>query len=231
MIYFNGVALESVAPVMVEDVRISPIQLGVTARQRPIQPGADFVRVTDGLRTVAITFGLLTQGTEDRQRQLDAVKAWARSDQPQRLDLPYHEGVHLVALVTELPEPSMRQWWESKLRMVFTCYDPYWRANTEHSASCGASFTVLGDASPLMRIENTLADAATDQAYTRGDESMTFSAIPAGKLTIDLNAQTAAVDGVSIMDKYSFGSTFLTPQTGSQTITGTGTVCWRERWA
>lgn len=231
MIYFNDVALESVAPVMIEDVRISPIQRSVTARQRPIRPGADFVRVTDGLRTVAITFGLLSQHTEDRQRQLDAIKAWARSDQPQRLELPYHDNVYLLALATELPEPSMRQWWESKLRMVFTCYDPYWRANAEHSCACGTAFTAMGDAEPLMRIENTFADAVTNQAYTRGDDTMTFSTIPAGVLKIDFNAQTAAVNGTSIMDKYVFGSTFLTPQIGSQTITGAGTVYWRERWA
>ena len=59
---------------------------------------------------------------------------------------------------------------------------------------------------------------------------MTFSTIPAGDLVIDLNAQTAAVGGSSIMSGYSFASSWLAPRLGAQTITGTGTVYWRERW-
>lgn len=230
MIIFNGVPIETIVPVMIEDVRVSPIQRNVTARQRPTQPGADFVRVNDGTRTVAITFGLLTQDTDMRQDQLLQIAAWARSDQPQRLDLPYHDGAHLMALATALPEPSMRQWWESKLRITFTCYDPYWRSNAERSAACGTPFVVLGDAPPLMQIRNTYTDAATDQAWARDGETMTFSSVPAGDLVIDLNAQTAAVGASSIMSAYAFGSTFLLPKTGRQTITGAGTVYWRERW-
>ena len=60
---------------------------------------------------------------------------------------------------------------------------------------------------------------------------MTFSTIPAGDLSIDLNDQRASVSGVSIMQYYVLGSQFLTPRTGTQTITGTGTVKYKERWA
>ena len=81
-----------------------------------------------------------------------------------------------------------------------------------------------------MRIENTFAAAATNVSYSDGTHTMTFSEIPAGKLVIDLENQTAAVDGVSIMDKYTFGSSFIMPYCGNNTITGTGTVFWRERW-
>lgn len=234
MIWFNGAGLEAVAPVMIEDIRVSPIQRNVTARQRPIQAGADFVRVTDGQRTVTITFGLLTMDPGLRQGQLDAVKAWARSDQPQRLELPYHEGVYLMALATELPAPSARQWWESKLRIVFTCYDPYWVSLEERSAACGSSFTVLGDAPPLMQIRRTLASTATAQTYYRpysGQRPMNFTRIIAGNLVIDLNRQTADVDGAVILGDLTPDSVFLPPQTGTQTIEGVGTVYWRERWA
>lgn len=230
MIYFNGTALEAVAPVKIEDIHVAPIPRNVTARQRPILPGADFVRATDGVRTVAISFGLLTQDMVQRARQLAWVMSWARSEQPQRLELPYHEGRHFLAICTAFPEPSMRQWWESKLRLVFSCYDPFWRANDEKSVACGTAFSVLGDAPPLMRITNTFAEAASDVAYTDGTDTMTFSAVAAGDLEIDLNAQTAALDGASIMSAYEFGSTFLRPRTGSQTITGAGVVHWRERW-
>ena len=56
MIYFNDISMDSIAPVKIEDIRVSPISYSVTARQRPIQYGADFVRETGGSRTVTITF-------------------------------------------------------------------------------------------------------------------------------------------------------------------------------
>lgn len=231
MILFNGVALEQVAPVKIVDIRVSPIQMTATARQRPVQWGADFVRMTGGSRTVDIEFALLTQHRDTRQHQLQAVTRWARSDAPGRLDIPNRRGAYLEAICTALPEPSYRQWWESKLRVVFTTFDnPYWTSIAEKSAACGTPFVALGDAPPLMRITRTLSSAAANQTYSNGSESMTFSAIPAGELIIDLNRQTAAVGGESIMGAYAFGSSFLLPRTGAQTITGTGTVTWRERW-
>lgn len=231
MIIFNGAALETIAPVFVEDVRVAPISMTATARQRPVNWGADFVRMTGGSRTVNITFGLLTDNADEREAQMMRIVRWARSDRPGRLFLPHRAGRYLEAICTSLPEPSTRQWWESRLRLTFTTMEnPYWTAEAEKSASCGSAFTALGDAPPLMRIERTLTEAATNQAYSRGAETMTFSSVPAGTLKIDLNAQTAAVDGDSIMSAYAFGSTFLRPALGPQTIAGTGTVYWRERW-
>lgn len=231
MITFNGVALEQVAPVKIVDIRVSPIQMTATARQRPVTWGADFVRMGGGSRTVAIEFALLTDDRETRQAQLAAITSWARSDAPGKLMLPNRRGVYLEAICTALPEPSLRQWWESKLRIVFTTYDnPYWTSVGEKSVACGTAFAVLGDAPPLMRIENTFSSAASNQSYSNGSETMTFSTIPAGNLVIDLNRQTAAVGTSSIMSYYAFASSFIIPKTGSQTITGTGTVKWRERW-
>lgn len=232
MIVFNGVSLEQVAPVRIVDIRVSPVQMTAQARQRPVRWGADFVRLTGGSRTAAIEFALLTDDMDQRQHQLAAITQWARTDVPGRLELPNRRGAYLEAICTALPEPSLRQWWESKLRIVFTTYDnPFWTDVAEKSAACGTSFTVLGDAQPLMRIERTLSSAASNQSYGNGQESMTFSSIPAGALVIDLNRQTAAVNNATIMANYSFSSSFLIPRTGTQTITGTGTVKWRERWS
>lgn len=231
MILYNGMALEQVAPVKIVDILVSPIQMTATARQRPVTWGADFVRMTGGSRTVSIEFALLTDNRDTRQAQLLEITRWARSDAPGRLETPNRRGVYLEAICTALPSPSLRQWWESKLRIVFTTYDnPYWTSIGEKSAACGTQFAALGDAPPLMRIERTLAAAASNQTYGNGSESMTFSTIPAGTLVIDLNRQTAAVGNTSIMQYYAFGSAFLLPRTGIQTITGTGTVKWRERW-
>ena len=230
MIMFNGVWLDSVAPVMIEDIRISPIPLNITARQRPIKFGADFVRVSGSPRTVAITFGLLTQDITARQYYLSQITAWARTPSPAALSIPSRPGVHLMALCTNLPEPSMRQWWESKLRLVFTAYDPYWISDAEQSVACGTAFTVMGDAPPLMRIESASDSARTDLTYSDGTDSMVFSSVGTGTLVIDLNNQTAAIGGTSIMEQYTFTSKFLQPKTGAQTITGAGTIYWRERW-
>ena len=231
MITFNGTALEDVAPVKVVDILVSPIQMTATARQRPIAWGADFVRMTGGSRTVAITFALLTNDRDLRQRQLVQITRWARSDAPKRLTLPDHDGVYLEAICTALPEPSLRQWWESKLRIVFTTMDnPYWTSIAEKSCACGTAFTALGDAPPLVQIRHTFSASASNVAYSDGTHTMTFSSIAAGDMVIDLNRQTAALDGSSIMAAYAFGGAFIPPVTGAQTITGTGTVYWRERW-
>lgn len=231
MILFNGIALEQVAPVKIVDILVSPIQMTATARQRPVTWGADFVRMTGGSRTVSIEFALLTDNRDTRQAQLLEITRWARSDAPGRLEIPNRRGVYLEAICTALPSPSLRQWWESKLRIVFTTFDnPYWTSIGEKSVACGTQFAALGDAPPLMRIERTLAAAASNQTYGNSSESMTFSTIPAGNMVIDLNRQTAAVGNTNIMQYYAFGSSFLLPRTGIQTITGTGTVKWRERW-
>jgi hypothetical protein len=82
-----------------------------------------------------------------------------------------------------------------------------------------------------MQIEGTVGAGAV--TYSDGVNSMTFAAYdgrPTGNLVIDLNRQTAAVGGVSIMRGYTLDSTFILPRAGTRTITGSGTVRWRERW-
>lgn len=230
MIYFNSTALESVAPVMIEDIRVSPIaQLPIT-RDRPLDAGSQFIRAHEGTRSVNITFSVLEQNRDARQRYIQAITAWAITDKPAPLQLPYHGGRMLDAMCTGLPEPSTRQWWETRLNLTFTAFDPYFYDTTEKSAVCGTAFQVLGDAPPKMRIIRTLDAAASNQSYTDGTDTMTFSTIPAGALEIDLNKQTAQVDGASIMQNYALTSTFIIPKLGISTITGTGTVKWVERW-
>lgn len=232
MIYFNNIALESAVPeVRIMDVRVSPISLNAVARQRGTLAGADFVRIIPRSRTVEVSFALIEDQWQMRQDALLAVNAWAFSEAPGKLQLPGHDGRYLEAICTALPEPSLRQWWESKLHVVFTTMDnPFWTSEQEKSAPCGTAFYAGGNAPPLMQITRTLAAQATNQSYSDGSDTMTFSAIPAGEMTIDLNRQTAAVGSASIMGAYSFGSSFIVPKPGAMTITGTGTVRWRERW-
>ena len=231
MIVFNGVALESVANVKIEDIRVSPIKLNPVARGRAIRFGSEFVRMGGGERTVTITFALLDQNEINRHAAIMAISQWAKTDAEYRLELPNEPNRYLTCVCTSKPEPSTRQWWESKLRLVFTCYDnPYWTSKNEKSVSCGTSFNVLGDAPPLMTIERTLTSTASNQTYSNSTESMTFTTVPSGTMTIDLNRQTAVVGSSSIMEYYNPSGRFIIPKTGTQTISGTGTVKYKERW-
>ena len=229
MIFFNGTALESVAPVMIEDIRVSPIVQLPVSRDRPLQAGAAFIRARESTRTIGITFSILEQDHSTRQRYIEAVTAWALSDKPAPMQLPYHTDKLIDVLCTGLPEPSTRQWWESRLNLTFTAYEPFFYSAVEKQAACGATFTVGGNAPPIMRIENTVS-AGDDRTYSDGTNTMSFTDLPAGALVIDLNAQTAVVGSVSVMPYYTLTSSFLLPKTGAQAITGTGTIFYRERW-
>jgi phage-related protein len=231
MIVFNGIALESVAPVKIEDIRVSPIKYSPVVRPRAVRFGSDFVRMGGGERTITLSFALLERNATARQEFLRAMSVWAKTDAEYRLELPIDPAKYLVAVCTAKPEPSVRAWWENKLKLIFTCFDnPYWTSMEEKSVACGTAFTVQGDAPPLMRIERTLGSAASNQTYSNGTQSMTFSTISAGSMVIDLNRQTAQVGSSSIMQYYQASGSFLIPRTGTQTISGTGTVKYRERW-
>ena len=232
MIVFDGISLNSVAGVKIKDVQVFPIEYNEVTRPRAIRAGSDFVRSRAGTRTVQITFGLLDDNIIDRQAALMAISQWAKNDKEYRLELPGHPDHYLMAICTDKPEPSLRQWWESKLKLVFTCYEnPFWNAKYEKSIACGTQFLVFGDAPPLMRIERTVSgSAASNQSYALDGRTITFSSIPVGDMVINLDKQTAYVGSTDIMQYYNVNSKFLIPRTGVQTITGTGTVKYRERW-
>ena len=232
MIVFDGISLNSVAPVKVEDIRVSPISYSPMVRSRPILFGSDFVRMGGGERTVAITFALPIMNNVLRNEYLNNVRRWAKSDKEYVLELPTDPNNCLTCVCTAKPEPSTRQWWESKLRLTFTCYsNPYWTSKAEKSVSCGTSFIVLGDAPPLMQIKRTVSGSSvSNQSYSNSVQTMTFTTIPVGDMVIDLNNQTAAVGNVSIMQYYQPSGSFIIPKTGTQTITGTGTVYYKERF-
>lgn len=236
MIVYDGISLNSVANVRIKDIAVSPIEYAETTRPRAIRGGSDFVRSRAGTRTVTITFALPDIDKVNRQKALMAISEWAKNDKEYKIELPGHPEHFLKGTCTDKPSPSLRQWWESKLQLVFTCYsDPYWNSIAEKSVACGTAFVVLGDAPPLMRIERTVSGSAvTNQSYGLDGRTVTFSTIPVGNTTIDLDNQLAySVNNnvtTDLMQYYNVNSKFLIPRTGSQTISGTGTVKYRERW-
>lgn len=231
MIVYNGRDIRSVANVKIEDITVSPIQINPVARERAIQFGADFVRNRGGTRTVTVSFALLDSNIEQRQRGLLYLSEWAKTDKEYQIELQSQPLYYLTGVCTQKPDMTTRKWWENKLKLVFTCFDnPFWTSIAEKTASFGTQFLVYGDAPPLMRIERTLSAAASNQSYSDGTNTMTFSTIPAGSLVIDLNKQTAAVGNSSIMQYYAPAGKFIIPKAGAQTLTGTGTIKYRERF-
>ena len=232
MIVFNGVDLTETIPVKIEDIVVSPIQIEPVARPRAIQYGSEFVRIHGGERTVTVTFALLDIDVEEREQLMQSLRDWANIGAEYTLELPQFPNRHLECAVTQLPDHSYRKWWENKLRLVFTCFNnPYWTSNDLIEVPCGTQFTIGGSAPPLMTIERSGATPITNQTYTNGKESMTFTTVPAGKFVIDLNRQTASVGGTSVMKYYTPLSTWICPRIGAnQYINGTGTVKYRERW-
>lgn len=231
MILFDGVDIQSVADVKIEDIRVSAIQIKDTVSDRPIAAGSQFVRAKYGTRTVTVTFAILTMDRIARHAALMAINAWAKSDKEYRIDLLQSPDFYLVGKCSSKPDPSVRQWWESKLRLVFTCYEnPFWTSKIEKTATCGTAFFVQGDAEPLMRIERTLSEDASDQAYSLDGNAIRFSTIPAGNFVLDINNETAVVGTTSIMQNLNVWTRWIVPRVGTQTITGTGTIKYRERW-
>ena len=230
MINYNGIDLEEIAPVDIEDIRVSPIQTNPVVRQR-YGFGQDYIKMTGSCRTVAITFALLTEDKDERFKQLQAIDEWALDYEVAPLVLPMFPDRYLECVCTGRPEPSYRQWFESKLRLTFTTMDnPYWTSNNENKANCGTQFTVNGSAPPLMKIERKLTSRIANQTYAANGRSMVFDQIPAGNMVIDLNKQTAEVSGASIMQYFQKTSKFIKPVTGNMIISGTGTITYRERW-
>lgn len=230
MIIFNGVDLEEIAPVKIDDIRVSPIQTTPVARQR-VGFGQDFVRMTGGNRTITITFAVLIQDRDERYSALEAIKEWARPYEEYALSLPMYPGKHFDVRCTGYPEPSYRQWWEAKLRLVFTTFDnPFLTSDDEITAQCNQPISIGGTAPPMMKITRRLSSKATEQTYSANGKSMQFSQIPAGNLTINLNKQTADVSGTSIMQYFRPTGRFIEPVTGNIVIYGTGNVAYRERW-
>ena len=230
MINFGGIDFEDIAPVCIEDIRVSPIGISPQARQR-VGFGQEFVRMTGGNRTVSVTFALLVSDKDERFKLLEAIKEWCAPYEERALILPMDETRHLDCRVTEYPEPSYRQWWESKLRLVFTTFEnPYWTANDETPAQCNVPFSIGGTAPPIIQITRNLSSRVANQTYSANGQSMFFSQIPAGRLLIDLNRQTAEVSGASIMQYFGKTSRFIRPATGNITIAGNGRITYRERW-
>lgn len=232
MIKYGNKELTDIAPVMIEDVVVSPVTLNPVSRDRATAAGAEFIRQKVGTRRVTVTFALLEINQSEREQAMQDIRSWAYSEKEKTLVLPEFDNRYLECICTQFPDHSYRKWWESKLKLVFTCYsNPFWTSNELIEVPCGNTFSIGGSVQPLITIERNGSSTLTDVVYATNKQSMTFSKIPAGSLVIDLNRQTAAIGNTSIMQYYLPSSKWITPKIGAnQYINGVGTVKYRERW-
>lgn len=233
LIKFDGVWLEDIAPdVKIDDVQVSPIIYNPLSSDRPLKYGAQFIRNTGGTRNVVVTFAVLTDDRESREEQLQAIRDWAITDRECKLFVPHFANRYLECVCIEHPDTSYRQWWQNRLRLVFTCYNnPFWNSDEQQVYQCGIPFSVNGSAPPLMTIERRTYATLVSQTYIKDNKVIRLSEIPAGTLVIDLNTQLVTVSGVSIMQNVLPTSEFFEPVTGAnQVINGSGNVKVRERW-
>ena len=232
MIQYNGVDLLDLVPIKIDDIVVSPIQLAPVVRPRAIKWGSDFVRMSGGTRKVTVTFALLEMETAEREAFMQTLRDWAKTDKEYVINVPQSDTRHLEGVVTQLPDYSLRKWWENKIVLEFTCFNnPYWTSNELVEVPCGTVFAVGGSAPPIMTLERN-GGKLTNQKYESRKASMLFSQIPAGGMVIDLNRETAAIGKASIMQYYNpASSSWIVPEVGAnQLITGNGTVKYRERW-
>lgn len=232
MLLFDGVALESVAPVRIDDIVVSPVTQAATVVDRAVLSGADFVRIRGKTRTITITFAILTNDMANRATYMQAVRRWAAQGQPCQMMLPDRIGQYIMAVCTTPPSLSLRKWWEVD-KMVFTSYEPFFEATGENSSPCGTPFMVNGSAEPRMQIRATLTQALTSPSWVWNGKKTIFlsGTVGPGTLVIDLTRQVITLNGQSIMASYIFpNSDFFAPQIGYNNITGAGRVYWRERW-
>lgn len=236
MIVFRGISITDVAPVNIADIVVGTVKRNAVTSERPLRPGVNFVRITDNIRTVAITIADLTNDEETRLSEIDAINAWAAGDEPGRLVLPYRGGKYLDAVCTQYIEPSYRQWWETKLKLTFTAYDPYFCDPVEKRLDAdlgGATVKVVGSAEPLMRITQYPEVQVSSLYWTVNGKTVTISGtIPAGAYTLDLNRQTITDgNGNNFSSMITLASRFPEFSKSMTVVTGLdSTVFWRERY-
>lgn len=234
MVEFNGVALEDVTPARVVDIAVASPEVQVTSQSQPLLDGARFIRRVRGVRTVAVSFVLMEEDPLRRRRQLEALIAWLSPAEPVPLRHTPEEKGHLMAVCTQYPDASSRQFWEV-LTMVFTAFDPAYISCSPAIQPVTAPAMVVHGEPPRMRIEQDIAAPLASPRWTLGAEHLHLQGpVGVGKLVIDFDRQTVELSGQSILNQLTMDSRFFTLRRGANRITveggAGGTLTWWERW-
>lgn len=230
-IVFDGRELgNSVPNAHVLDIIVGAISNAVYSQERGQGAGSIFAFARDGIRNIRISVELPL----DQDAALTCynnLRAWAASSQPARLVLPGTPPGHLMAVLTEMTELSMRDYYEP-IDLTFTAFDPYF-IGTERSEEVGNTFTVGGDVAADFVITATIAEAVTAPTWLIDETRKIALTGTVGVGTLTINTETGAVElnGDSIKAQIDLTSRFYPLEPGTHIITGPdATITWSERW-
>lgn len=234
MVLFNGVSLESISNTIhviqcvVSQPAINPVTIAPT-----LADGEIFARRRYGTRTVTITFVVMDNNTTNRAATIRKIYQWAHSSTEKKLVVPQESNGYLNAVCTELPTNAGREYWQT-LGLVFTCYDPFYHANTEKNCSVSQTVVVSQFENTDWRIEQTVSTGLTYPQWSLDGLQISFNVLTAGALKINGSTHTATTNDGSVLPALMFGSRFFTLKTGNNSIETSngagGTIYWRERW-
>lgn len=230
-IVFNGRELDrSVPNAHVIDIVVGPISISALYQDRGMGAGSVFAKTRDGIRNVKVSVELpLDQ--DAALTYYNRLRAWAASSQPARLVLPGRTNGYLMAVLTEMTDLSMRDFYEP-IDLTFTAFSPYF-IGAERAANTGSAFNVGGDVGADFKITATIATALTAPTWTIDGSRIIGLTGTVGVGTLTINTETGAVElnGESIKSQINLESRFFALEPGPHIITGpAAAITWSERW-
>ncbi len=234
MVEFNGIELCDIAPARVVDIAVGSPEVQVTSQSQPLLDGTRFIRRVRGARPVAVSFVLMEEDPLLRRRLLEDITAWLSAAEPRPLRHTPEEDGFLMAVCTQYPDQSSRQYWEV-LTLAFTAFDPAYTGCSPMIQPVTAPAMVIHGEPPRMTITQDIAAPLTDPRWTLGTAFLHLrGTVGVGRLIIDFHRQTIELSGQSILDQLTIDSAFFALSRGANRITveggAGGTLTWRERW-
>lgn len=235
IVSFGGIDISHAVPhCRIIDIVVYAPEIATSAYDAS-SSGVRFVSNRHKARRIAITVELplspLTYA-----RDVNFLQAWAYSKEPKGLTLSCYPGKFLDACTcTSFGAFNPKTWW-LPIEIEFTAWNPYFLSLVPKTASVGDAFTITGNASPLLSIEQSIDSPLVSPKWIIDNSE--FVKIVDGKtispceLMIDFDAKVVLQNGESIMRFVSLQSRFPELFPGTHSISGPsgGIVKWYERW-
>ncbi|MBO7669741.1 MAG: phage tail family protein [Oscillospiraceae bacterium] len=231
---FNGHDLP--AGVHVTTLTINSPSVDVESVTTLARIGEIFTRRHLGPRVVEIMVTLDGTTIAERMQTINALNAWAYSEEPAKLTQMGVTGAHLLAVCTQYVNTDQVNF-ADEFKLKFRCLRPEWISDAEETAELG-SFTILGSLPTPIRIEQTLESAVSSPVWTFDAGAYTIlidGDVAAGALVIDTETGRVTLDGQDIGDQVTLMSSpvfALSP--GAHTALGGsgagGTIYYSRRW-
>jgi phage-related protein len=228
MIRFNNIALESIVPFLRNTISVSPPKVDLTWQDKTLAHGSRFMRRRYEPREIKIDIYLPIVSAEQRAHFINLIYGWVNYDEPMPLELPNIPGKYIMASAEKLPDPTTREWWE-KLSITFIAGDPFFIDSSYSAATNGTVFAVYGDSvASAYIIESGVS--INPSWVLDGDKSISLDGAFIGTMKIDLDDNMVYLDDISQMEYVTLASRFFELVPGIHTITGAGTLYYKQRW-